>query len=88
VAALGVVTVILVRGAGLVKNTAREQGSLMITVKEAIAVLPSTTAVKVIRFELTFESVALLIETTPLTSPAFSVFVTKVKDGFKDQVGF
>jgi len=60
----------------------------MITVKEAVAVLPSTTAVKVIRFELTFESVALFIVITPLKSPAFSAFVTKDKDGLIDQVGF
>ena len=87
-AALGVVTVILVRGAGLVKNTAREQGSLMITSKEAVAVYPSTEAVRVIDFELTFECVALFIETTPLIFPASSAFVPKVKDGLKDQVGF
>ena len=45
-AALGMVTVIFV-GSGVFKNTAREQGSLMMTVKEDMAVFASTTAVSV-----------------------------------------
>jgi len=42
------VTVMFDSGAGLVWNTAREQGSLMMIVNVAEAVLPSTDAVKVI----------------------------------------
>lgn len=60
----------------------------MMTVKEDVAVLPSSYAVNVIELELTFKSVALLIETVPLVLSTFSDFVTKLKDGLKDQVGF
>jgi hypothetical protein len=60
----------------------------MMTVKEDVAVLPSSYAVNVIELELTFKSVALLIETVPLVLSTFSDFVTKLKDGLRDQVGF
>jgi len=60
----------------------------MMTVKEDVAVLPSSYAVNVIELELTFKRVALLIETVPLVLSTFSDFVTKLKDGLRDKVGF
>ena len=60
----------------------------MMTVKEDVAVFPSTTAISVMELVLTCESVALLIETFPLKLSAFSAFVTKLKDGLRDHVGF
>ena len=52
IAELGMVTVMFVRGAGLVKNVAVEQGSFIITLKFAVAVFPSTVAVSVSAYVL------------------------------------
>ncbi len=79
---------VISEGAGVFSKTALEQGSLMITVNEAVAVCESTWAVRVIEFELTSAIVASLIVTLPLTLSAFSAFVIKAKEGLRDQVGF
>jgi len=88
VAALGMVTVMSESGAGVVWKTDREQGSLMMTVKAAEAVTPSTTADSVMAQVFTFDNVALFIVTTPLMLSALFVVVTNVKDGDRVQVGF
>ena len=48
VAELGILTVMSVRGAGLVKNVAVEHGSLIITEKFAVRVCELTDAVRVL----------------------------------------
>jgi len=82
------VTVMSVSGAGVVWNTAREQGSLMMTVNAAEVVLPSTVAVKVIAYVPLFTKVALLMVTTPLILSALFVLVIKERVWLKVKVGF
>ena len=48
VAELGILTIMSVRGAGLVKNVAVEHGSLIITEKFAVIVCELTDAVRVL----------------------------------------
>ena len=80
------VTVMFDSGAGVVWNTAREQGSLMMIVNAIEAVLPSTVAVKVIANVPLSAKVALLIVTLPEFPSALVDCVTKLRFGERAKV--
>ena len=65
VAELGTLIIMLVRPAGVVSKTAVEHGFLIVMLKFAVAVFPSTVAVRVSGYKLWLAIVAPLIWTLP-----------------------
>lgn len=71
------VTIIFDIGAGVVSNTARVQGSLIMIVNATEATFPSTVAFKVNAYVPLSSKVALFIVTCPLILSALFCFVIK-----------